>query len=504
MNRRAHKCHKCGQNFSATRIEDHKRMLHQKCTECSRWRIGNCDCSYQNRCAACGSRFRTPSQLSKHLRRPHHKCATCGDTYLASQKTHHTLNCSSTTKDQCSQASNPIGHSEQQHTQTTDRRGGFEASIKAAIEKYTREASSAVERFKEIVTTQYKNAPVESRAREDYRQYQPILREGNLGTPITAEEYSKSAWIAPTDKFVFCSAEQARALFEQGPPLLPILIPAELNIPESTHRRSNENTRDYLTTRRTVDLQVYRKVGPEKELADNMKSCEAINRLANPEIFGPTNALNLLIPEDNAVPSCLSGLRNWDLLLSTVPDNGKPQTMIRTGWEASARFDLLASAGAVSQKHTDRGGVITTVFCNEGEKLWPVWPGLQLEHLRAYCEDLETRSPGVLLYMTAGDLLIQPQGTLHSPGTIRETNMRGTMHLHTHQVLGALNLTLLEIDHPHITNEDVCPDFVSLMAQVLDKWKDGRGPWTWGSEEELTEARIILKVRTTAAVSRLC
>ena len=368
------------------------------------------------------------------------------------------------------------------------------SDAEAAAAEYQARWPRAIAECKSAVDVQYEQAEDGTLAKEDLHKYKDILANGVPGRSITADEYLSSHRDGPTDEFIICSSSEARQLLKAGPPLLPILVPARLNLPESNHRMANEVTLQYMQALPSVDLQTFDH-GERMEVPTNMQSHEAVERLCRPAEFGPSNALNLRGRKDNPVPACIAGIPNYNVLKSVVNDNGKPQTKLRTDWEAASQFAIFGGAGALSNSHIDRGGVITAMFCDDGEKLWVIWPGWQIDHLQTFCKTGDMASKGVLLYMRAGDLLIQPQGTLHSPYSPCLVGMSGSMYLHTHQVLGALRLASLELQFRHVTNEDLSPDFVPLMEQVLQLWESESRPWTWDNKDKLVEAREILKVR---------
>lgn len=51
--------------------------------------------------------------------------------------------------------------------------------------------------------------------------------------------------------------------------------------------------------------------------------------------------------------------------------SGKLEQPVVLDLSDSARFQLCGKRGALSMPHIDRHGVITTVYNDEGRKLWP-------------------------------------------------------------------------------------------------------------------------------------
>ena len=483
------------------------------------------------RCQFCGKGCRDPSKYNRHVRLPHKKCHKCGKFYLSSFLTSHLLHCeasdsgydtgsgysSVTTASTPSEdgspsngATNPDaitnGHADPTVTSrcsTPVSPGGFgeeaEESVdntKIAIAEYLRKARLALEELKKKVEQDLKTTPPETRDAAELPIYREILHGGSLGTPITLEEYWQSTWTEPTDNFVVCSKEEARELLERGPPLLPILIPSQLNRPDSDNRITFEEACQLLNPLGTVDLQLSHGTGNKKDEPVRLKSADAIRILCNHEKNGPSNAINLRCWRDNPVPSCLCGLHDYKLMVNTGVDNGKPGAH-RTDWEAAAQFGLLGSEGALSLWHIDRGGVITTVFCESGKKWWSLRPGVQVKHVEDFCRqgDPKTLNQGAVhIYMTAGDQVIQPQGTWHAPYSPEKVSMTGTMHLHPDQIPESLRLAQLELEHRDITNEDFSEQYIPLMEEVLEMWKDNKPPYKWDTPERLQEAKQRLKV----------
>lgn len=498
-------CKICHLYFSYTGFIEHPKQPHVRCSICDGWHHTVIKC-YP--CSQCGLGFRNPSGMTKHFYHvKHDKCLKCGKGYVSSKLANHAINCPKGVHEEqlALQSSSVVTDNQLDELGDADAAGEALQSSAASTynsvragDEFVRDvetrASQYLQECRQMVEEECERAPNGTRAKGDFHEYQKILEITSPGTPISAKEYHSSTRAGASDAFVVCSAGEARSILEKGPPLLPILIPAKQNLPDSNRRVPNNAMLDYMRALPTVDLQVLHRKGKDKALPMRPNSEEATKRLCNPQEFGPSNALNLRSRNENPIPSSLAGLANYNLLTTTVVDNGKPETHDRTDWEASSEGGLFASKGAVSLFHIDRGGVITTVFCNEGKKLWVVKSCKQLELLGDFAETQELSFTAFPIPLEAGDTLIQPQGTLHAPFSLSQVGMSFTMHLHTFQVLGALRLALLELRFPHLTNEDPSPDFIRLMKQVLKLWEARNPPWTWGSEEELDTARKALEV----------
>lgn len=341
-----------------------------------------------------------------------------------------------------------------------------------------------------------------SRQLEDLRVCCNLLRDAVVGRVLTAEQYATAEWArdgGPATTIVACSSDDARLLLNAGPPRVPMIIPPSLNA-DQARRLDVEEYLHVLKSRGRVDVHVFQRSGSENYLPQSLDAHDAVDMLRDAGT-GPLNMLNLAGYKQNAVPSCIADLPDYDIMrsFSAVTANGKQASSAANDTlHTSTQFQLLATEFACHLPHIDRHGVITTVFNDSGRKLWLAWTGSSEDELvRVEKEDLPT-SPAIAIYIEEGATLIQPPGTPHAPLSLSTVLMTGTMHWHTRTVKQVLELTLRQLRHPSITNEGLADDFVAAMKAILGQWKhskqekDGPGPWAWGRVEELYDAERLL------------
>lgn len=207
---------------------------------------------------------------------------------------------------------------------------------------------------------------------------------------------------------------------------------------------------------------------------------------------GPINMLNLGGCKPNPVPSCMSGLQHYDILEHTRGSSGKLEQHIISDLTDSTKFQLCGKKGAYSMPHIDRHGVLTTVFDDDGLKLWPFWPA---SGLKSWAESgTIPTEPGIGLFLYPGCTLIQPRGTIHAPLSISNVLMSGTMHWDSRNMLDVLQLSLLEKESPHITNEDTAKEFLSKVQIIDELWRKECPAWTWGPSEDYERYSVLVEV----------
>ena len=77
----------------------------------------------------------------------------------------------------------------------------------------------------------------------------------------------------------------------------------------------------------------------------------------------------------------------------------------------------------MSDWHIDQHGLTTSALCEFGRKLWVSCPGMPREMLREYAAVMYQRDgayenpkwPCIGIPLVAGNVLVQPAGTLHAP-----------------------------------------------------------------------------------------
>lgn len=437
----------------------------------------------------------------KHQRLPHKACG-CGLAVVPSRLDFHQRNCSSAGSsqdlgyDMSPEAFLPTArdfiqtHADQRHT--------FQLSIcqilSSCMELYRQQATAAVAKCEAMLATLIESAKMGSRLDNPAREYLRVIKDHTVGTPITSSQYHKGLWSVPSDNFVICSSDDAEKILMQGAPLLPILILPSLNKAANNHL-AIEPYLKLLQTRPTLDIHDY-----DVEIYDGRFEAVALNSMSAVTRFldatkGPVNFLNLSGHKQNAMPSCLERLDEYHIMETIRSQNGKRGEKIVCDLTESTRFQLLASKGAFHLPHVDRHGVITTVFNDEGEKLWLVWP---FENTTDWSRSHSCLSGRVLaLYLEEGSTLIQPSGMIHAPFTLENTLMTGTMHWHPQTMLQVLEQTQAEIQAPYITNEPVSEEFLIKVELILQRWNEEAGLVRWGTKEDLEKCRKLMEVRNS-------
>ncbi|CAJ2514311.1 Uu.00g024300.m01.CDS01 [Anthostomella pinea] len=358
---------------------------------------------------------------------------------------------------------------------------------------YLKRASAAILNAHKILTSLRDEAKPRSRMNIEAGDYLVAINSCTVGQPVTAAYYThinNRKWNKPTDNFVFCSSRDAEEILKRGPPLLPNVIPIDWNN-DAKHSLNISEFLEQLTIGPMLEFHGFERELPQQGYVTPVKldSKLAIDKFKD-DARGPLNFLNLRGRKPNQVPSCLARLPEYHIIgLGT--ENGKEG---KPGGDLtrSIRFHLLASKGAIHSAHINRHGMITTIFNEEGDKLWPLW-------VRANVRDwAESRAlptgPLVGLLLAKGYTLIQPGGTIHMPCTIGErVLLSGTMHWHPRQVLQILQQTQVEIECPHVTNEPVSGQFLGEISLILRLWKANTPLFDWGSQEDLEECESILK-----------
>jgi hypothetical protein len=214
--------------------------------------------------------------------------------------------------------------------------------------------------------------------------------------------------------------------------------------------------------------------------------------------FGPVNFLNLDVRKQNEIPSCLVDLPAYSILRDLREHNESGKRTERQPFDLSAcvAFHICGKAGVLSFPHMDHHGKLTTIFCDEGEKLWLMWPHLQEAELHRWAttDDVAPDLAPFPLYLGPGYFMFQPQETIHAPYSISDVLMTGTAHWDSRQMVRVLRQSLYERRYPKITNEDPAKEF-GIKLRILEKlWRQKHQAWPWGTEEQLTEYSTLLKV----------
>ncbi|KAH7111244.1 hypothetical protein EDB81DRAFT_621663, partial [Dactylonectria macrodidyma] len=346
-----------------------------------------------------------------------------------------------------------------------------------AIEAYMAAAEAAIERSLDLVQDLAAKAQPGRRLASDLESFRPLMQSVTVGTPITAADYSlllsQDQIVGPTDKFVVCSMDEARAAFRASP-RLPVLIPQVLSNSSPGDRLSLDAYMRLLLGKKTIDVHDF---NAELDTEDapryptSMTPQAALDRLERSGIDdAPVNFLNLHGFKENPVPKCLANAEEYNILRQFGLEAGKASKPVSRDLYESTVFQLLAGKGAFHLPHIDRHGVITTVFNDVGEKLWLCWPGLPLRHLATWADVETVPGHGIGIYMQPGDTFIQPAGMLHAPFSMTTVLMTGTMHWHAGSMAKVLELSRFEMENPQVTNEPPSSQFQVVVENVMQDW----------------------------------
>ncbi|KIW21853.1 uncharacterized protein PV07_12726 [Cladophialophora immunda] len=345
-----------------------------------------------------------------------------------------------------------------------------------------------------------------TRLEKELPQYECEFLRRLPGDPITYEEYAAVDWeshATDTDfryKYVVCSSEEAHKILQAGTPAIPLLIPGE----DSPGRvLTRDEYLRYLSTKPTIDVHKYDTRVDETGkylLPEKMKSADAMRVFQNQEGW-PVNFLNLDLYKQNEIPPCIANIPAFSILRDTREQNqsGKRSRSQPSDLSSCVGFQIFGKTGVFSLPHRDHHGVITTVLCEEGEKLWLIYPELTDEELHTWAIglDIAPRPAPYAIYLSPGDLLIQPPGRVHAPYSITDVLMTGTMHWDSRNMVRVLLLSLYERDHPKITNEEPAREFSRKLEYIQSLWDDGAKAYPWGTKEELAVFSQLRKVWET-------
>lgn len=407
---------------------------------------------------ACEQLYTSARAARRHKDLAHYECP-CGKQLLTSRKSTHAAHC-------------------------------VIARQTPAIASHRAKTAEAISRARDIFnTTQY--------ARVDLReQYAGVLGNCKVGTPIAAAEYLSQSWkkSQPAPDFILCSQDDARRILDVSTPSLPILIPPEPHIEH--HRLSMAQYLSYLKTTPEIDVHDFNQERSDGhfDIPKRMESAAAID-LFEDASKGPVNLLNLGRYKQNPVPPCLSNLIPYQILESVKeqPESGKRTHVKLSDLSECTAFHLCAKRGALSLAHMDHLGMMATIFNDDGEKLWPFWPGADPNQW-ATSGELPS-SPPCALYLYPGCTLIQPPGTIHAPFSMTDVLMTGTMHWDSRNLLQVMKLSKLSTEFGHVTNEGLPLEFLRKACLIENLWRRGDSTWPWPPPGQLEAYVQILEVR---------
>jgi hypothetical protein len=305
--------------------------------------------------------------------------------------------------------------------------------------------------------------------------------------------------------FVLCSHQEAREILQRGPPVIPVIVPTEFNVDKPVV--SEEDFLCHLQTKDFVDVHIYNEEGSNASnlVPKRLPASEVVSMIRNPNCR--LNLLSLDVYRQNPIPTALAGLREYRLLYDIEPhnDSKKPERWLRSGLRGCRTF-AIHGFNSYSLCHWDHHGVMTTVFIEIGNKLWPTWPRMRPNDYMSWGKEekyhtmpglrVELDKDGHLLkkdilippfapYLKNGYLLIQPQKTVHSPGCGPTAHGTGTMSWHESCMCDIVDQSLFERTYPAVTNEAPAKDFRFYLDKVLHLWENGLGGLNFGDEQEM-------------------
>jgi hypothetical protein len=227
-----------------------------------------------------------------------------------------------------------------------------------------------------------------------------------------------------------------------------------------------------------------------------MPTGEAIRRFRDSE--HPLNFLNLAGYKANPIPQCFEGLPAYSILRDVQSDlrSGKKSERLLSDLSECCSFQICSKRGSFSLPHVDQHGVITAVFCDEGEKIWNMWIGLGIDALREYAESESLpASPCTSLILYPGCLLIMPSGTLHAVWSPTDVLLSGTMYWDSRDMLRVAQLTECTAKASHLSNEDIAEEFGGKIKKIAELWEENSPAWPWGPANFLSQFKDLVEVR---------
>jgi hypothetical protein len=283
--------------------------------------------------------------------------------------------------------------------------------------------------------------------------------------------------------YAVCSPAEAKMILQQACPAIPLVIPAATNA--EARRLDLLRYLEYLTTKEALEFHRFDQITSNDALVypDSERGEVAVYYFLE-ETIGEINFLSLEGFKGNPIPACIADVPAYSVLLAKAK-SGKALVGEPDDLNSSASFQILGKKGAFSLPHRDRHHVLTTIFNDHGEKLWLAYPRLEREALISWVRG-QAASPEASpfpLFLQSGDLLIQPPGTIHTPYSMTDVLMTGTMHWDSRQMVEILRETQFERHYPTVTNEDWSIEFCGKIDYIKSLWEGGRGIWPWPKDE---------------------
>ncbi|RMD39155.1 hypothetical protein DV735_g5974, partial [Chaetothyriales sp. CBS 134920] len=373
----------------------------------------------------------------------------------------------------------------QKHIART-RRAGYQGQIQATV-------TTTRLMMQDFIRVADGTRSPQTRIAVEARKYMSLLSRSRLPWLVSAEEYRAAVRTDTVDPatLVDCTAEEARQLLEAMSPRAPLLIRGSQDFAQPGLRL--ESFLAYLSTKKSVDVHIYDvEVDDQGDYTQpvSLPAAEAV-ALFQDDSGHPINLLNLRNTKPNPVPAALAGIRAYSILQETSEDNGSGKATTRQYGDLANcnAFHICGKAGVFSLPHIDHHGVITTVTCEEGKKLWLTWPPVAraaMEEWQASGDVAPGGSPFPIL-LADGDILIQPQGRVHAPLSLENVLMSGTMHWDSREMASVLEQSVLEAKNPGVTNEDPAKEFRARMISIVRLWEGEHKAYPWGTQEQLAK-----------------
>lgn len=262
-----------------------------------------------------------------------------------------------------------------------------------------------------------------------------------------------------------------------------------------------EDYLDFLCTKDNINVHYFDKE-TEQDIgfihAESRKAPLAVEDFRNPN-SGPVNFLDLDVYKENAIPLYLVGLPRYNILPRMREDlmNHSGKVVERQNNELSAcvTFQVCGKTGVVHLPHRDRHGVLTTVFCEAGEKFWMTWPKLREDELNDWAQELDAPDLAPFaIVLDPGDQMLMPPATAHAPFTPKSALCTGSMHWDSKNLVQMRQHSIYERTHPRITNEDPAKEF-DIKARIIENiWTAGHEGFPLGSAEDLEKYKSLRKV----------
>lgn len=541
-------CETCKEYYSSKHFIEHEKKC-RGCTRCANFYTTKpedleshekvCGTNLGYSCEKCGRIFRSKSNCSDHEGkcRPCHR--HCGKSFVpsAQNQAHHDLNCSKVNQleqpryTQPAQNPTPVPIPVIPHTITRLASNGlpsptpsnsnnskandstpepddtlgfsddcditcasglqpFSEEGRRIVTDYIPHAEKALKECKVMYATLHHTSGKGTRAKEDSVELSTYLSEASVGSPISAEEFLRMETCdLPRNKFIVCNMADAIRIFDRAPPRIPLVIKGSI-----TRRLTISEFITLLELKPSLDVHDFganvKKYGYTPKRMDSKAAIRLFEARRNGK-GEPLNFLNIALVKDNVVPECLLNRIDYKMIELSRSDNGKSEIPGFSDFDECKGFHLLATKGAAHMPHIDRHGVYTTVYSEEGRKVWMVWIKADIEEVSA---SHLVSGGGVAILIDEGDLLIQPPNIFHAPITLDDCLMTGTMHWNSSQLLEILRSTKREVKTSWLTNEAMARQFTPKMRTLLEIWKKSPGQICWPPPEDMKECIEILEV----------